>query len=86
MAVMSWRRDGSSKCPSNSAMKGPQSEREKARGPSKHARPNLHLVSWKQWLEADQLILAHLLASGPDPFSQNMTQSVRTKLNPGWFC
>ena len=47
MAVMSWRRDGSSKCPSNSAMKGPQSEREKASGPCKHARPNLHPVSWE---------------------------------------
>ena len=86
MAVMSWRRDGSSKRPSNSAMKGPQSEREKASGPCKHARPNLHPVSWKQWLEAGQMILAHWLASGSDPFGQNMTQSARTKSDAGWFC
>ena len=26
------------------------------------------------------------LASGPDPFGQNLTQSARTKSDTGWFC
>ena len=28
----------------------------------------------------------HRLASRPDPFGQNLTQSARTKPDPGWFC
>ena len=32
------------------------------------------------------MILAHRLASGPDPFGQNLTQSARTKSDPGCFC
>ena len=40
----------------------------------------------KHWPEAGRMILAHLLASGPDPFCQNLTQSARTKSDPGWFC
>ena len=31
------------------------------------------------------MILAHWPASGPDPFGQNLTQSARTKSDPGWF-
>ena len=34
---------------------------------------------WKHWPEAGRMIVAHRLASGPDPFGQNLTQSVRTK-------
>ena len=40
----------------------------------------------KHWPEAGQRKLAHWLASGPDPFAQNLTQSARTKLDQGWFC
>ena len=41
----------------------------------------------KHWPEAGRVILAlHTLASGPDPFVQNLTQSARTKPDPGWFC
>ena len=40
----------------------------------------------KHWPEAGRMILAHWLASGPDPFGQNLTQSARTKSDPGWFC
>ena len=40
----------------------------------------------KLWTEAGRMILAHWLAFGPDPFGQNLTQSARTKLDPGWFC
>ena len=40
----------------------------------------------KHWPEADRVILAHRLVSGPDPFGQNLTQSARTKPDPGWFC
>ena len=49
----------------------------------------------KRWPEAGRMILAHWLASGPDPFgllpdrirlAQNLTQSARTKSDPGWFC
>ena len=40
----------------------------------------------KHWPEAGRMILAHRLASGPDPFGQNLTQSARTKPIPGWFC
>ena len=36
--------------------------------------------------EACRMILAHQLASGPDPFGQTLTQSARTKSDPGWFC
>ena len=32
------------------------------------------------------MILADRLASGPDPFGQNLTQSARTESDPGWFC
>ena len=38
------------------------------------------------WPEAGRMILAHRFASGPDPFGQNLTQSARTKPDPGWFC
>ena len=40
----------------------------------------------KQWPEADRMFVAHRLASGPDPFGQNLTQSARAKSDPGWFC
>ena len=40
----------------------------------------------KPWPEARQMILAHWLSSGSDPFGQNLTQSARTKSDPGWFC
>ena len=40
----------------------------------------------KHWPEAGRMVLAHRLASGPDPFGQNLTQSARTKSDPGWFC
>ena len=40
----------------------------------------------KLWTERGPMILAHRLASGPDPFGQNLTQSARTKSDPGWFC
>ena len=40
----------------------------------------------KHWPEAGRMILADRLASGPDPFGQNMTQSARTKSDQGWFC
>ena len=36
--------------------------------------------------EVGQMPLAHRLASGLDPFGQNLTQSARTKSEPGWFC
>ena len=39
-----------------------------------------------QWPEVGAMILAHRLSSGPDPFGQNLTQSARTKSDPGWFC
>ena len=39
----------------------------------------------KRWPEAGR-ILVHRLASGPDPFGQNLTRSARTKSDPGWFC
>ena len=40
----------------------------------------------KHWPKAGRMILAHRLASGPDPFGQNLTQSARTRLDLGWFC
>ena len=40
----------------------------------------------KHWREAGRMIFAHWLASGPDPFDQNLTQSARTKSDPGCFC
>ena len=56
--------------------------------PSKHAGSQSLPVrsGGKQWSEADRMFLAHRLASGPDPFGQNLTQSARTKPDPGWFC
>ena len=36
----------------------------------------------KHWPEAGRVILAHWLASGPDPFGQNLTQSARSKSDP----
>ena len=42
--------------------------------------------SGKHWPEVGRMILAHWLASGPDPFGQNLAQSARTKSAPGWFC
>ena len=35
------------------------------------------------WPEAGRMILVHWLASGPDPFGQNLAQSARTKSGPG---
>ena len=40
----------------------------------------------EHWPEAGRMFLAHRLASGPDPFGQNVTQSARIKSDPGWFC
>ena len=40
----------------------------------------------KHWLEVGRMILAHRIASGPDPFGQKLTQSARTKSDLGWFC
>ena len=40
----------------------------------------------KHWPEMGRMIVAHRLASGPDLFGQNLTQSARTKWDPGWFC
>ena len=42
--------------------------------------------AWQHWPEAGRMILAHRLASGPDPLGQTLTQSARTKSDPGWFC
>ena len=39
----------------------------------------------KHWPEVGRMFLAHRLASGPDPFDQNLTQSARTQLDLGWF-
>ena len=39
----------------------------------------------KHWPEAGRMILVHWFASGPDPFGPNLTQSARTKSDPGWF-
>ena len=40
----------------------------------------------KHWPEAGRVILAHELASGPDPVGPNLIQSARTQSDPGWFC
>ena len=40
----------------------------------------------QHWPASGRMILAHRLASGPDPFGPNLAQSARTKLDPGWFC
>ena len=37
----------------------------------------------KRWPEAGHMILVHRLSSGPDPFGQKLTQSARTKSDPG---
>ena len=42
--------------------------------------------AWQHWPEAGRMIVAHRLGSGPDPFGQTLTQSARTKSDPGWFC
>ena len=39
----------------------------------------------KHWPEGGPMIHAHWLASGPDPFGQNLTESASTKLDLGWF-
>ena len=40
----------------------------------------------KHWPEAGRMTHAHRLASGlVPPFGQNLTQSARTKSDPGWF-
>jgi len=39
----------------------------------------------KHWPEEGRMILAHWLASGLDPFDQNLTQSDRTKSDPSRF-
>ena len=41
--------------------------------------------AWKRWTEADPMILAHRLASGPDLFGPNRTQSARNKSDPAGF-
>ena len=41
--------------------------------------------AWKHGPEPGLMILAHRLASGPDLFGQNLTQSTRTKLDPAKF-
>ena len=33
-----------------------------------------------------RMILAHRIASGPNPFGQTLAQSAKTKLDQGWFC
>ena len=43
-------------------------------------------LTGKHWPDAGQMILAHWLASGPDPFGHNLTQSARTRSDLGWFC
>ena len=43
-------------------------------------------LAGKHWPEAGRMIPAHWLASGPDPFGQNLTLSARTKSDLGWFC
>ena len=43
-------------------------------------------LAWKHCPEAGLMILTHQLASRPDPFGQNLTQSPRDNLNLGWFC
>ena len=40
----------------------------------------------KHWPEADWMILAHSLSSGPDLLGQNLAQSARNKSDLGWFC
>ena len=40
----------------------------------------------KHWPEAGQMILTQQLASRPDQFGQNLTQSARTKSDQGWLC
>ena len=60
--------------------------------PRKHAGSNSHLI----WVgsevglmilpEVGLMILTYWLASGPDPFGQNLMQSARTKLDPCWSC
>ena len=40
----------------------------------------------KHWPEVGRMNFVHWLASGPDPFGQNLTQSARTKSDLGWFC
>ena len=49
--------------------------------PSKHAGS-----AGKHCPKAIRMILAHGVASGSDPFGQNLTQSAKTKSDPGWFC
>ena len=39
-------------------------------------------ISW----EAGQMMLSHRLASGPDPFGQNLIQLARIKSDSTWFC
>ena len=36
--------------------------------------------------EAGRMIFLYCPASGLDPFGPNLTQSVRTKSDPAWFC
>ena len=40
-------------------------------------------LAGKHWPEAGRMIPAHWLASGPDPFGQNLTLSARTKSDLG---
>ena len=43
-------------------------------------------LAGKNWPEVGRVILAHWLTSRPDPFGQRLTQSARTKSDPGWSC
>ena len=40
----------------------------------------------QHWPEVGWMILAHRLASRPEWFGKNLTQSARTKSDLGWFC
>ena len=39
----------------------------------------------KHWPKAGRMIFAYQFASGPEPLGGSLTQSARTKRDPGWF-
>ena len=43
-------------------------------------------LAGKHWPETGPMSLVHRLASGPNPSGQNLTQSARTRSDPGRFC
>ena len=53
---------------------------------SKHAGSDLHpfRIAGKHWPEAGRMILAHRLASVPDPFGQNLTQPEQNRIRAGF--